>query len=103
MCIDLAEHGHKIEHLSDRGRMRGNTYDVHYDGRKADLKSTKSHNNIEKYVGHAVKEQGAKVVIIRIENGANKDKVMSALRSAKRKYGRPIVYYFQSDKKLREI
>lgn len=103
MSIDLAEQGHKIEHLSDRNRKKGDTYDVRFDSKKADLKSTKSHNNIEKYVRHAVRDQGANVVIIRIENGANRNKVMGALRNAKRKYGRRIVYYYQADKTLREL
>lgn len=103
MAIDLAHAGHKIEHLSDKDRRKGNTYDVHFDGAKADLKSVGSHNNIEKYVRHAVKDQGAKVVIVRVENGANQEKAMKALRSAKRKYKRKIVYYFQSEKIFKEL
>lgn len=103
MCIDLANQGHKIEHLLDKGRKKGETYDIHFDGLKADLKSVSSHNNIEKYVRHAVRDQGAKVVIIRIEEGANKENVMKSLRGAKRKYGHRIVYYYQSDKTLRDV
>lgn len=103
MCIDLANQGHKIEHLSDKGRKKGETYDIHLDGLKADLKSVSSHNNIEKYVRHAVRGQGAKVVIIRVENKANKKKVIDSLRNAKRKYGRRIIYYYQSEKKLLEV
>lgn len=103
MSIDLAEQGHKIEHLSDKNRKKRDTYDILFDGSKTDLKSTSSHNNIEKYVRHAVRDQGANVVIIRIENGADRGKVLSALKSAKRKYGRRIVYYYQSDKTIREL
>ena len=103
MCHDLAEAGHKIEHLSDKNRKPGYTYDIHYDGQKADLRSVSSHNNIEKHIRKAIKEQGAKVVILRIEDKADRTKVMKALQNAKRKFGRRIVYYFQSDKTIREL
>lgn len=103
MAKDLARAGHKVEHLSDKDRKKGDTYDVRFDGQKADLKSVSSHNNIEKYVKHAVKEQGAKVVIVRVEDKADKGKVMKALRGAKRKYKRRIIYYYQSDKTIREV
>lgn len=103
MCKDLATAGHHIEHLSDKDRPKSRTYDIHMDGVRADLKSVSSANNIEKYTRKAVKEQGAKAVVIRIENGANVPKVMKALRDAKRKYRCRVVYYFQSDKKIREI
>ena len=103
MCKDLAAAGHHIEHLSDKDRPKRHTYDIHMDGVRADLKSASSANNIEKYTRKAVKEQGAKVVVIRIENNANVPKVMAALRSAKRKYRCRVIYYFQSDKKIREV
>lgn len=63
--------GHKIEHLSDINRPKGETYDIHFDGEKADLKSVSSHNNIEKYVRHAVRDQGANTVIVRLESKAD--------------------------------
>ena len=103
MCLDLAQQGHKVEHLSDKNRPKGKTYDINYEGNKADLKSVGSHNNIEKYVKHAVREQGASTVIVRIEEKANKGKAVKALQDAKRKYGRRILYYFQFDKALREV
>ena len=103
MCKDLAMAGHHIEHLSDKDRPKGQTYDIHYDGTRADLKSVGSHNNIEKYVRHAVKDQGAKTVIVRVEDKANRPKVMKALRDAKRKYRCKIVYYFQSEKNIKQL
>ena len=103
MCRDLAQQGHKVEHLSDKNRKKCQTYDVHYDGKKADLKSVNSHNNIEKHVRKAVREQGASTVIIRISDKANKGKVVKALHDSQRKYGARIVYYYQSDKILHEI
>lgn len=103
MNIDLARQGHKIEYLSDKGRRKGQTYDIHFDGKNADLKSVSSHNNIEKYVRHAFKNQGAKMVIVRIENKADKAKCLTKLHNAKSKYGRKILYYYESEKILREI
>lgn len=103
MCRDLAGQGHQLEHLSDKNREPGQTYDVHYDGAKAELKSVSSHNNVEKYVRKAVREQGASTVLIRIEDGANKGKTLKAIHDAKRKYGARIIYYHQSDKKLHEV
>lgn len=103
MAIDLAQAGHRVEHLSDIGRKRKQTYDIHLDGTKADLKSVGSHNNIEKYTKHAVREQGAKAVVIRVEDTAIKSKAMKALRDAKRKYKCRIIYYFQSEKIMREL
>lgn len=103
MCHDLAEQGHHIEHLSDKNREKGRTYDIRYDGEKADLKNVNSHNNIEKHVRKAVKEQGASTVVIRVNDNANKVKTIKAIYNAKRKYGARIIYYYQSDKTLREI
>ncbi|MCF0219335.1 MAG: hypothetical protein HUK14_06100 [Muribaculaceae bacterium] len=67
MCKDLARTGHHIEHLNGEGKGKGNTYDIHFDGIPADLKSISSANNLARYVKHALKEQGAKIVIIRTE------------------------------------
>lgn len=103
MCLDLAQQGHKIKHLSEKNRKKGQTYDIRYDGEKADLKNVRSHNNIEKHVRKAVKEQGASTVIIRVEDNANKVKTIRAIYNAKRKYGARIIYYYQSDRTLREI
>lgn len=103
MCRELAQRGHKVEHLSDKTRKKGQTYDIRYDGKKADLKSVSSHNNIEKHVRKAVREQGASTVIVRVENSANRVKAIKALHDAKRKYGARIVYYHQSDNTLHEI
>ena len=47
MCKDLARTGHHIEHLNGEGKGKGDTYDIHIDGVKADLKSVSSANNIE--------------------------------------------------------
>ncbi|MCD8386271.1 MAG: hypothetical protein LUD17_05195 [Bacteroidales bacterium] len=103
MAQDLAQQGHKVAHLSDLGRPKGQTYDILYDGKPADLKSVSSHNNIERYARHALRDQGAKIVIFRLETSVKQDKALIALRGAKRKYKGRIVYYSQKDGKIHEI
>ncbi|MBD5192698.1 MAG: hypothetical protein HDS58_01580 [Barnesiella sp.] len=102
MATDLATLGHKIEHLSDINRRPKKTYDVTFDGTPAEFKSVGSHNNVKDYIKHAVMDQGAKAIIVRIENKANFSKVLSEMTKAK-KYGRPIYYYLQSDISLRKL
>ena len=102
MAKDLATLGHKIEHLSDKNRKPKRTYDITFDGTPAELKSVGSHNNVKDYIKHAVINQGAKAVIVRIENRADKSKVLREMAKAK-KYGRPIYYYLQSDKTLHRL
>ena len=102
MAHDLAEIGHKIAHKSDESLTKGRSYDVIMDGQPAELKSSKSHNHIEEYIRHAVKEQGAKLVVVRIENGAKIGKFMSELNKCKRLNCR-IIYYKESEKILRDL
>ncbi|MBD5342032.1 MAG: hypothetical protein HDR93_02085 [Bacteroides sp.] len=102
MAYDLAVLGHRVEHLSDIGRKPKRTYDVNYDGTPAELKSVGSHNNVKDYIKHAVFEQGAKTVVVRIEDGANTKKVLEEMSKTK-KYGRPIYYYLQSEKILHKL
>jgi len=64
MCMTLARNGHKIEHLDDKW---GESYDIHIDGIKADLKKTRSHNNIVNYAKEAIRDQGAEMVIFEFE------------------------------------
>lgn len=102
MANDLAVLGHRIEHLSDQGRKPKRTYDIKFDGTPTELKSVGSHNNVKKYITHAFINQGAKAVVVRIENRANKTKVLKEMAKAK-SHGRPIYYYLQSEKILRKL
>ena len=67
MCKILANIGHRIEHLSDKGREDNLTYDIKFDGIPADLKQIDGGpNNIVRYARKALKEQGAKAVIFEL-------------------------------------
>ena len=102
MAVDLAKMGHKIEHLSDKNRRPKNTYDVTFNGERAEFKNC-THNNEKRYIRKAIKEQGARVVVVRFKENTNKKKAIEELRSAKNQYRRKILYYYQSEGILREI
>ena len=65
MCKVLARNGFTVEHLDDKN---GNSYDIHLNKIKADLKKTGSHNNIEIYAKDAIRKQGAEIVVFEFEN-----------------------------------
>lgn len=65
MCIAFARAGHKLQHLSEVSGISSS--DVLFDGVPADLKSTRSHNNMMEYAKWAVRHQGAKIVLFRFE------------------------------------
>lgn len=101
MAKDLAQQGHKVEHLSDKNRTKGQTYDVNLDGEATDFKSTNGAGNIQSYAKHAIKDQGANTVVFRLES--HKPKMKKALQDAKRHSGGRILYYYSDDKTLREV
>lgn len=43
-------------------------FDIYLDGRPADLKKVSSHNNIVKKAKHAVRNQGAEIVVFEFTN-----------------------------------
>ncbi|MDE5628449.1 MAG: hypothetical protein K2I69_02705 [Muribaculaceae bacterium] len=59
MANRYANGGHTIEFAANDTA----SYDVLFDGLKADFKSTSSPGNIVKYAKHAVREQGADIVL----------------------------------------
>ena len=65
MCIVFAKAGHTIVHRS--AKSGDLTYDVIIDGQPADLKRTRSHNNMQKYASHATHDQGAKLVLFQFD------------------------------------
>lgn len=67
MCKTLAQNGHTVVHLEDCKHSDG-TYDILIDGHKADLKRTKSANNIVGYAKHATRKQGAEKVVFQFDN-----------------------------------
>ena len=64
MCIVLAKNGYAVEYLEDIP----SSYDIHLNGIKADLKKTKSHNNMVNYAKEAIREQGAEMVVFELVN-----------------------------------
>ena len=87
MCINFAKAGHRIIHLREVEGL----FDVFCDGLPADLKKTKSVSNLDHYVYHAIKNQGAQIVLIEFESETND--VHTKLQKYKRE-GLNILYYF---------
>ncbi len=61
MCINFALAGNKLQHLKEVPRV--SSPDVIFNGKKADLKSLSSHNNLVKEAKSAIKKQGAEIVL----------------------------------------
>ena len=91
MNMTLARNGYAVEHLDDQKY----GYDIHLNGIKADLKKTGSHNNMVHYAKHAIREQGAEMVVFEFEN--NTKKIQEELDKLKR-LDIKVIYFFSSDK-----
>lgn len=99
---DLARMGHHIEHLAENNRPVGERYDTLFDGVKADFKSTRSHNNIAKYGKKAFREQGADMVVYRLEQ--HTEGMIKELKNLKELFpDKRIVYYYDDEQVLREL
>lgn len=66
MCKDLADYGHHIIHLDDR-KISNGSYDILFDGIKADLKRMKGENNVCREGKSAIRDQGANLVIFKFD------------------------------------
>ncbi|MDE6835966.1 MAG: phage head morphogenesis protein, partial [Muribaculaceae bacterium] len=66
MCKDIADNGHEVVYLSETNREPGKTYDVMVDGIPTDLKALDGYGNLVKRVNHALNEQGAELVVLRL-------------------------------------
>lgn len=73
MCKHLADNGHNVVHLDDR-KMSDGSYDILLDGKKAELKSLSSYNNIVREGKSAIKKQGADLVVFRFDTLSAKAK-----------------------------
>lgn len=101
MAKALADLGNKIEHLAEKTRPIDQRYDVHFNGIPADLKSTKSANNIIKYAKKAFQTQGADMVIIRFEQRCSG--IEDEFKGVRRRFpNKRILYYFEDEKVLHE-
>ena len=91
MCLTLAQNGNKVEYL----KMKDGSFDIYLNGISADLKKTKTHNNIVHYAKMAVREQGAKIVVFEFEE--NSKKIQEELDKLKRDKIKTY-YYFTNNK-----
>ena len=97
-----ADNGHHIIYLRGTDRTPGETYDIFFDGIPAELKSFSGTGAMIKQIKHALEEQGAKMVIVRLES--EKPELMEMLLEARRKVEARILYYVEGrDKVLREL
>lgn len=109
MARVCADHGYKIEYLKGEGRKIGETHDIMFDGSPADLKSFSGSSSLVKQIKHALAEQGAEVVIVRLEKEnedkklTDLDKMMDKLMEARRKLRGKIFYYIEGENKLIEL
>lgn len=98
MCCVLADNGYKIEMLQEVAGVSSS--DILINGKKADLKATKSANNIVKYAKFAIRKQGADIVIFEFEE--ENEKVYKELQTLKRENIK-CKYYFKNEKKLYDL
>ena len=91
MCLTLAQNGYAVEYLEDNP----NSYDIHLNGIRADLKKTKGHNNVVNYAKKAVYEQGAEMLVFEFDE--NSKKLQEELDKLKRS-GIRVHYYYSFDK-----
>ena len=102
MCKIIANNGHIVEHLADMNRSDGYTYDTKVDNIPTDLKCiTGGVGNMVKYAKHAIREQGADVVLFEIPS--HEQKYYDALNEIKRKVDGRVMFYFKEEKILKEI
>ena len=91
MCLTLAQNGHKIEYL----KLTEGSFDIYMDDISADLKKTKTHNNMVEYAKKAIREQGAEVVVFEFKEETVK--IYAGLEILKR-IGIHGKYYFTGKK-----
>ena len=102
ICKILADNGHDIQYLHGEGRHRGETYDILFDGIPADLKSIEgTGRTIPKHVKHALRDQGAEMVILCLP--AHTEEIYRNLTEARRKYSGRIMIYFDGEDVLKEV
>lgn len=98
MCVVLADNGYKVHHL---GEISGiSSSDIIIDGVPADLKKTKSANNINKYAKKAIKKQGANLVIFEFETKAKE--IFLELENLRKK-GIKAKYFFSGENIVRDL
>lgn len=101
MCKIVADNGHEVEYLSEANRAPGQTFDIRIDNIPADLKALDGYGNLVKRVKHALVDQGANIVVLRLPS--HDPIYYEKLTEARRKYNGRILFYFHDDTTLREL
>ena len=94
MCLVFAKSGFKIRHYED-GKPQG-SFDVTINNVRADLKKTRSTNNIIRYGKHAIRVQNAEIILVEFEQWNNKFRDVVSELSRKGIHG----YYYVSGSEL---
>lgn len=98
MCVVLANNGYNVRHL---GEISGiSSSDIMIDGVPADLKKTKSANNIQSYAKKAIRQQGADLVVFEFEKETKE--IYAELQNLK-KYGIRAKYFFTGKNKVYDL
>lgn len=92
MCHTCAMNGHRVEYLSSANREKDATYDIILDGKPADLKSFTGTGAMIRQLKHALREQGAEVEIVELDNGS--DLLYNKIIEARRKIEHGEIYYY---------
>jgi hypothetical protein len=90
MCRILAQNGYKVEYL----KVTEGSFDIYLNGISADLKKLSSHNNILRHAKHAIREQGAQIVVFEFEHETVRIKEELKVLKAR---GINVKYYFSNN------
>ena len=94
MCLVFAKGGFKVRHYQD-DKTQG-SFDVMINNYRADLKKTRSTNNIIRYAKHGLRVQNAEIILIEFENWGNEFRDIVSEMSRKGIHG----YYFVTGDEL---
>lgn len=95
MSIFLKNHGYEVEMLEEVPRVSGP--DILLNGIPADLKKTRSANNIMNYAKKAIGKQGAEIVIIEFE--VENQKIYNEIEALKQE-GIKLIYFFSGKNEI---
>lgn len=103
----MAKHGFAIVYLGESGRTQGKTYDILLNGISCEIKcfSGKQGGAIEEQLKYAFSSQGAKTVVVRLEErgGRAYDKLTTCLKTQKLLKDKPIYFFWMDTPEVLEI
>lgn len=103
----MAKHGFAIVYLGESGRTQGKTYDILLNGISCEIKcfSGKQGGAIEEQLKYAFSSQGAKTVVVRLEErgGRAYDKLTTCLKTQKLLKDKPIYFFWMDTPEELEI